>query len=116
MHRDESRAGARQAAAEHVLVDLCRKNPELLSENDRIALLLPLKTSNSLIGRIWGFVPSVVRLGRMHIEHPAPTLRALWQVKFQFGTRRHTLLPMIFERHALKAQTLRTENGKQTIS
>jgi glycosyltransferase involved in cell wall biosynthesis len=103
MQRDESRAGSRRAAAERALVDLCGKNPGLLSENDRAALLIPLQTSSSLLK----FARTLFRLARMLIENPVATMRALWRTKFRFGTRRHTLLPMIFARLRLEPKKLR---------
>lgn len=106
MHRDESRPDARRAAAERVLVDLCRTSPDLLSANDRAALLLPLTISNSLPARVLGFFRALALLGRMLVERPRPTLRAVLRAKFLFGTRRHTLLPMIFERLDLPARSV----------
>lgn len=95
---DLSRAGSRRAAAERAMDRISGENPNLLSRNDRAALLLPLKLleCRSPIGRIFCWFESAGRLIRMFFERPIPTLRALLRVKFRFGTRRHTLLPMIF--------------------
>jgi len=96
---DPSRAGSQRAAAERVMRRICGANPILLSWNDRAALLLPLKIleCRSPIGRVFGWFESVARLTRMFFERPIPTLRALLRVKFRFGTRTHSLLPMIFQ-------------------
>ena len=96
---DLSRAGSQRAAAEGAMRRISDANPILLSRNDRAALLLPLKIleCRSPIGRVFGWFESVARLTRMFFERPIPTLRALLRVKFRFGTRRHSLLPMIFQ-------------------
>jgi len=96
---DLSRAGSQRAAAERAMRRICGANPILLSRNDRAALLLPLKIleCRSPIGRVFGWFESVARLTRMFFERPIPTLRALLRVKFRFGTRTHSLLPMIFQ-------------------
>lgn len=96
---DLSRAGSRRAAGERALQRICENNPTLLSANDRAALLLPFKIleSSSPIARLFCWFEAAGRLARMFFERPIPTLRALSRVKFRFGTRRHTLLPMIFQ-------------------
>jgi len=96
---DLSRAGSQRAAAERAMRRKCGANAILLSRNDRAALLLPLKIleCRSPIGRVFGWFESVARLTRMFFERPIPTLRALLRVKFRFGTRTHSLLPMIFQ-------------------
>ena len=96
---DPSRARSQRAAAEGAMRRISNANPILLSRNDRAALLLPLKIleCRSPIGRVFGWFESVARLTRMFFERPIPTLRALLRVKFRFGTRRHSLLPMIFQ-------------------
>ena len=40
---------------------------------------------------------AAARLLRMFFERPAATWRGLRRAKFRFGTRRYSLLPMIFE-------------------
>ena len=96
---DLSRATSRRAAAESVLGQICENHPTLLGRNDRAALLLPFKTheARSPIGRVFRWFEAAARLGWMVFERPLPTLRALCRVRFRFGTRRHTLLPMIFQ-------------------
>ena len=96
---DLSRAGSRRAAAERALQRISENNPTFLSTNDRAALLLPFKIleSSSPIARLFCWFEAAGRLARMFFERPIPTLRALSRVKFRFGTRRHTLLPMIFQ-------------------
>ena len=93
---DNSRATARQAAAERILREVCGKHPGLLSTNDRAALLLPLTISGSNASRFFGWLEAAGRLIRMFVERPSLTLQALRRIKFRFGTRRHSLLPMIF--------------------
>lgn len=113
LKRDESRATARRAAAERTLREI--GYPDLLSENDRSALLLPLK-ANSTWSRILGWLESFFRLSSMVVARPFATLRALVRTKFRFGTRRHTLLPMVFlGARRLKPETLTTESGNQIL-
>ena len=111
MHRDESRDSSRTAAAQHTLRAVSDKFPGLLSENDRAALLLPLKIceSNSVTARIRGWFSSLARLIVMLATRPLPTIRALLRTKLRFGTRRHTLLPMIFEACGLAPGKLTTD-------
>ena len=94
---DDSRATARKAAAERTLREVCGKHPGLLSANDRAALLLPLTISGSNVSRFFAWLEAAGRLIRMFVERPSLTVQALRRVKFRFGTRRHTLLPMIFQ-------------------
>ena len=95
---DLSRPASQRAAAERALKKICDDNPTLLTRNDRAALLLPFKIleGRSPIGRVFRWFEAAGRLARMFFERPVSTLRALLRVKFRFGTRRHTLLPMIF--------------------
>lgn len=95
---DLSRASSRRAAAESVLRQICQNHPGLLTRNDRAALLLPLSIfeCRSPIGRVLLWFEAAGRLAWMFFRRPASTLRALFRVKFRFGTRRHSLLPMIF--------------------
>jgi glycosyltransferase involved in cell wall biosynthesis len=109
-HPDPSRASSRKAAAESALQEIGKSIS--LSPNDRAALLLPFEAeeSRSIVGRLLVWFKSLSRLVRMLIQRPAPTWRALRRVGFRFGTRRHSLVPMVFEDHDLKAETLKTEN------
>jgi hypothetical protein len=95
---DLSRASLRRAAAESTMQKICEDHPSLLTRNDRGALLLPFKIheARSPIGRVLRWFETAACLGWMFFERPLPTLRALCQVKFRFGTRRYSLLPMIF--------------------
>ena len=105
---DLSRATSRRAAAEAVLRKICDDQPNLLSGNDRAALLLPFKMleTKSPIRRIFLWLVAAGRLVRMFFARPISTFRALARVKFRFGTRRHTLLPMIFQHTGLEAKDL----------
>src|ERR1700736_968583 len=105
---DLSRASSRRAAAERTLQQICDNNPTLLSRNDRAALLLPSKIleSKSPIGRVVCWFESAACLARIFFERPAPTLRALLRVRLRFGTRRHSLLPMIFQNIGLAPRQL----------
>lgn len=96
---DLSRPSSRRAAAERALKKICDDNPTLLTRNDRAALLLPFESMElrSIVGRFLVWLKSLFRLVRMFFERPIPTLRALHRVRFRFGTRRHSLLPMIFQ-------------------
>lgn len=96
---DLSRASSRRAAAESTVRQICADHPSLLTRNDRAVLLLPFKIhqARSPIGRVLGWFETAARLSWMFFERPLPTLQALCRVKFRFGTRRHSLLPMIFQ-------------------
>lgn len=109
---DLSRPSSRKAAAERALKKICDDNPTLLSRNDCAALLLPFKIleRRSLIGRVLCWFEAEIRLARMFFERPVPTLRALLRVKFKFGTRRHSLLPMIFLGARLAPKKVETLN------
>ena len=98
LQADASRARSRQAAAESALEQICARKIIPLSSNDRAALLLPFESeqAGTMTGRVLVWFKSLFRLGRMLVEHPIQTVRALCRVGFRFGTRRHTLVPMIF--------------------
>jgi glycosyltransferase involved in cell wall biosynthesis len=115
LKRDESRASARRTAAERALQKIQERYP--LSDSDCAALLLPLNLaeSSSPLRRVSGWLESLALLVRMLLRRPFATLRALMRTRFRFGTRRHTLLPMIFEGFVLKPETLTTESGKRTL-
>lgn len=116
LKRDESRASARREAAERSLLEIREKFPNLLTENDCEAVLLPLKVaeSKSNFSRVLGWFRSFLLLSRLFVRRPATTFRALARTRFRFGTRHHTLLPMVFEAHALKPETLTAESGNQS--
>lgn len=108
VHGDESRASSRTAAAGKTLRSVTDKFPGLLSENDRAALLLPLKIteSNTVAARIQGWFTSLARMSVMLVTRPIPTIRALLRTKFRFGTRRYSLLPMVFSGLKLMPKTV----------
>ena len=114
---DPSRAGSRKIAALLALKQICDRNLIQLTSNDRAALLLPFEAeeARSVLGRLGVWFKSLFRLARMLFGRPGSTVRALCRVGFRFGTRRHTLVPMIFEAHDLKAETLTTESGNQIV-
>lgn len=107
---DLSRASSRKAATESALQEICDRKIVQLSRNDRAALLLPLQrvSSSSVFGRLRVWFESLFRLIRMLRERPAPTWRALCRVGFKFGTRRHSLIPMIFEALGLRPKEVET--------
>ena len=96
---DPSRARSRKLAAESTLRKISESKLIPLTANDRAALLLPFEIEElrSIFGGPLAWCKSLVRLIRMLVERPSPTWRALRRVGLRFGTRRHTLLPMIFE-------------------
>ena len=103
LQQDESRATSRELSAKGALADVDQRHPGLLSANDRAALLLPLKLESAgKISGVAGWFESAIRLGRMLLVRPPATWRALFRVRLRFGTRRHTLLPMIFQAIGLK--------------
>jgi hypothetical protein len=99
IHRDRARGASLQSMCEQILPEICQRHPHLLTRNDCAALLLPFETrlARSPIKRIYCWFQTAVRLLWMILERPGPTLRALLRVRFKFGTRRHSLLPMIFQ-------------------
>jgi glycosyltransferase involved in cell wall biosynthesis len=111
IYRDPGR-GSVQSMCERILPEICARHKLSLTRNDRAALLLPIKTRlcGSTIKRIYYWFESLFRLVRMLAERPGPTWWALRRTGFRFGTRRHTLLPMIFEARNLKTETLKTES------
>jgi glycosyltransferase involved in cell wall biosynthesis len=108
---DPSRAGSRKSAAEFALREICVRNLVSLSSNDLAALLLPFETeeARSVIGRLGVWFKSLFRLARMLVERPRATLKASRRVGFRFGTRRHTLVPMIFEANELAPKIVEQE-------
>jgi hypothetical protein len=107
---DLSRASSQRTAAEIAMRKICHNHPALLNAHDQAALLLPLKylQRRSPAGRIVYWFESAGRLARMFFERPISTLRTMLRVKFRFGTRRHTLLPMIFRNADLKPREVET--------
>jgi glycosyltransferase involved in cell wall biosynthesis len=112
IYRDPGR-GSVQSMCEQILPEICARHKLSLTRNDRAALLLPIKTRlcGSTIKRIYYWFESLFRLARMFVERPAATLRALRRVRFRFGTRRHTLLPMIFQGAGLAPRDVETLRG-----
>src|SRR5205807_866379 len=98
IQRDRSRSASVEMICREVLSEIRRRYHSLLTRNDYDAVALAFKTrlSPSAIQRVNYYFEAVARLLGMIIERPIPTLRALLRVKFRFGTRRYTLLPMIF--------------------
>jgi len=111
LKRDESRETARLAAAERTLQKIEARFP--LSSIERMALLLPLKIarSHSALTRVSGWLQSFLLLGRLLVQCPVATLRALVRTKFRFGMRRHTLLPIIFLRLGLEPKNVGRLSG-----
>jgi len=110
LKRDEARENVRRVAAQRTLKKIEERFP--LSSAERAAVLLPLNITagKSPLSRVLGWFQSLLLVARLFLRHPVATSRALLRTKFRFGTRRHTLLPVIFERLALKAEALTTEN------
>jgi glycosyltransferase involved in cell wall biosynthesis len=110
---DPSRATSRKLAAQSALREICERNLVKLSRNDCAALLLPFESieSRSILGRLAIWFESLLRLMRMLVERPAPTLRALSRVGFRFGTRRDSLAPMVFEANGLVPKTVEEFRG-----
>ena len=115
LQRDESRATSREVAAKGALADLDQKHPGLLSANDRAALLLPLKLESAgEILRVFGWFESAIRLGQMLLVRPSATWRALSRTRLRLGTRRHTLIPMIFQAIGLEPRDVVEVRKKKT--
>ena len=111
MQPDPSRAASRRSAAESALQDITKRNLLPLTSNDRAALLLPFQAeeSRSIVGRFLVWLKSLFRLKLMFLQRPVATLRALRRVGFRFGTRRHTLVPMIFGANKLAPKIVEQE-------
>jgi len=94
---------------ERTLREICERYPGLLTRNDCEAFLLPYKTllAGSEIKRLGCWFEALIHLLWMFFERPAATLRALGRARFRFGTRRYSLLPMIFEGVGLGPKDLR---------
>src|SRR5713101_3025843 len=103
LHRDDSRLGSMKVMGERTLRGICERQPRLLTWNDCEAFLLPYKTllAGSAIKRLGCWSEALIHLLWMFFERPAATLRALGRARFRFGTRRYSLLPMIFQGIAL---------------
>jgi len=99
LRRDESRLGSMKAAGERTLWEICERQPCQLTRNDCEAFLLPYKTllAGSAIKRLGCWFEALIHLLWMFFERPAATLRALGRARFRFGTRRYSLIPMIFQ-------------------
>ena len=109
MQPDPSRAASRRSAAESTLQEISKRDLIPLTSNDRAALLLPFEAeeSRSVLGRFLVWLKSLFRLARMFVRKPIATTKALGRVSFRFGTRRHTLVPMIFGAHRLAPRELK---------
>jgi len=109
LYPDDSRLGSMKMIAERTLRDICGRDKDLLSSNDRAALSLPFKSlmARNPIHRLYYWFEAAGRLLRMFFERPAATWRGLRRAKFRFGTRRYSLLPMIFEGVGLGPKDLR---------
>jgi glycosyltransferase involved in cell wall biosynthesis len=99
LHRDDSRLGSMRVIGERTLRGICERQPHLLNRNDCEALLLPYKTllAGSAIKRLGCWFEALVHLLWMFFERPAASVRALGRARFRFGTRRYSLIPMIFQ-------------------
>jgi glycosyltransferase involved in cell wall biosynthesis len=99
LHRDDSRLDSMRVIGERTLRGICERQPHLLNRNDCEALLLPYKTllAGSAIKRLGCWFEALVHLLWMFFERPADSLRALGRARFRFGTRRYSLIPMIFQ-------------------
>ena len=108
IYRNRARGASGQSMCQQILPEIRQRHPHLLTRNDCAALLLPFKTrlARSPIGRIYHWFETAVRLLWMILEQPDPTLRALLRARFRFGTRRHSLLPMIFQNAGLAPRQL----------
>jgi hypothetical protein len=86
-------------AGERTLRGIYERQPHQLTRNDCEALLLPYKTllAGSAAKRLGCWFEALIHLLWMFFERPAATLRALGRARFRFGTRRYSLIPMIFQ-------------------
>jgi glycosyltransferase involved in cell wall biosynthesis len=117
IYRDPGR-GSVQTMCERILPEICQRHKLALTRNDRAALLLPIKMrlARSPITRAYYRFETALRLWWMILKRPAPTLRALRRSKFRFATRRHTLIPMIFQGLGLAPKDVETGEVEQVES
>jgi glycosyltransferase involved in cell wall biosynthesis len=112
IRRDHSRSASIRMMCEGLLPEIRERCQRLLTPNDYEAVALAFKTrlSTPVFKRAYYWLEAVARLLWMILESPVPVLRALRRVKFRFGTRRHTLLPMIFQKVGLVPKIYRDGN------
>ncbi len=117
LRRDESRFGSMKMMGEHTLRGICARHPRLLTRNDCEALLLPYKIllARSAIKRLGCWFETLIHLLWMLSERPAATLRALARARFRFGTRRYSLIPMIFQGIGLAPKELDQSEARTTV-
>ena len=92
-----------------ILPEICQRHPDLLTSNDRAALLLSCKTfvAGSVTKRVYFWLETVVRLFYILFERPAVTLRTLHRTRFRAGTRENSLVPMILQGIGLTPEKLK---------
>ncbi|MEY2601323.1 MAG: hypothetical protein QOJ36_642 [Verrucomicrobiota bacterium] len=112
IRRDHSRSASIKMMCEGLLPEIRERCQRLFTPNDYEAVALAVKTglSTSVFKRAYYWLGALARLLWMILESPVPVLRALCRVKFRFGTRRHTLLPMIFQKVGLVPKIYRDGN------
>ena len=108
VQRDNSRISTMKRMCQGALLEICGRDPYLLTWNDREALLLSYKTrlAGSAMARVSSWIEGPVRLFLMFVEQPAATMRALFRANFRVGPRRHFLLSIIFQRRGLTPKAL----------
>jgi len=106
--RDDSRLGSMKMTAERTMREIRQRHPGLLTQNDCGALFLPFQTllARYAVRRVYCWFEALIRLLWMFFERPAATWHGLRHAKFRFGTRRYSLLPMIFEGIGLTSKKL----------
>ncbi len=117
LREDKSRLGSMKMMGEQTLREICARQPRLLTRNDCEALLLPFKTflAGSKIKRLGCWFEALIHLLWMFSERPAATLRALARARFRFGTRRYSLIPMIFQGIGLAPTELDESEVRTTV-
>jgi glycosyltransferase involved in cell wall biosynthesis len=108
IYRNRARGASGQSMCQQILPEIRQRHPHLLTRNDCAALLLPFKTrlARNAVGRLYCWFETVFHLFWMFFQRPAATWRGLRRAKFRFGTRRYSLLPMIFEGTSLTSKKL----------
>jgi glycosyltransferase involved in cell wall biosynthesis len=108
VQKDDSRLTSMKRMCVRILPEICQRHPDLLTSNDRAALLLSCKTfvANSVTERVYFWLETVVRLFYMLFERPAVTLRTLHRTRFRAGTRENSLVPMILQGIGLTPEKL----------
>ena len=97
LYHDDSRVRTTKIMCDRILPEIRKRYPGRLTPNDARALLLPcrIRITRFFFRRALLWLESATRLIHMIFARPVVTTRALFRTRFRFGTKRHSLIPMI---------------------